>query len=68
MPQLTAKSQRERKVKCRTCYIDMGRQLRLDGGEDWLCAKCGRCWVIPVHEEVVPAKVKKPRKKRDKAR
>ena len=45
---LTAKSQRERKVKCRTCHIDMGRQLRLlEFGEDWVCPKCGRRWAIP---------------------
>ena len=48
MAKLTAKSQRERKVKCRNCYVDMGRQLRLWGsGEDWVCPKCGRRWRIP---------------------
>ncbi len=42
----TKKSQQQHKVKCRDCYVDMNRQLRLDGKEDWLCPKCGRRWEI----------------------
>ena len=35
-----------RGVKCRTCYVNMGIQKRLDGGEDLLCPRCGRIWEL----------------------
>lgn len=59
MAKLTAKSQRERKVKCRDCYLDMGIQLRLDGGSDWLCPRCGRIWPIPLDAAATPEKAKR---------
>ena len=62
MAKLTAKSQRERKVKCRDCYIDMGVQLRLDGGSDWLCPRCGRIWPIPYNEVDAAATPKKAKR------
>jgi len=50
--QPTKKSQQERKVKCRGCYVDMGRQLRIGGGEDWVCPKCGRRWLVLEREKI----------------
>lgn len=54
MPQPTAKSQRERKVKCRYCYRDMQnlrpptkklkQQLDWQLGWHWYCEKCGHTW------------------------
>lgn len=26
---------------CNVCYIKMSVQLTLDGGEEWLCERCG---------------------------
>lgn len=63
MPTLTAKSQRERKVKCRGCFSDMEIQLRLDGGGDWICVN-GQCknpmrWPAYIQEPETRGKKKK---------
>ena len=51
--QMTAKSQRERRVLCRHCYTPMEKQLRLfDSGYDWLCLKCNLRWEVPGDELV----------------
>lgn len=36
---LTKKSQEDRRVKCRRCYVDMARRVGA-----WVCDKCGLRW------------------------
>lgn len=38
------KANEGRGVLCRNCYVRMDIQLNIDGGQDWLCPKCGLIW------------------------
>lgn len=44
MPTLTQKSQEERPVYCRDCYIPMHDVKRGQESYRWICEKCGREW------------------------
>lgn len=35
-----------RGVKCRNCYTNMKIHLTLEGGEDYICERCGLRWIL----------------------